>query len=213
MDTTLSVEEIKAKIRKSLSRTIWYILICALLLLTSNLLFKTVIGKLSPIFLEYEVYVTVIIVLGLGYLIVNSMSNFIYWTIRRRLDHATATLFRTITRIVGIATLLAVLTSVFNINPAAALTIGSFAGMVVGFATQTVLGQAIAGMFLVLLRPFKPGDIITVAGQTGVVKDIGIMHTVLISEDGLKEILIPSNSVVTAIIIKVRASKIEDDFG
>ncbi|MEM2238786.1 MAG: mechanosensitive ion channel [Candidatus Bathyarchaeia archaeon] len=213
MDTTLSVEEIKAKIRKSLSRTIWYVLVCALLLLTSNLLFKTVVGKFSPIFLEYEVYVTVIIVLGLGYLIVNSTSNFIYWTIRRRLDHATATLFRTITRIVGIATLLAVLTSVFNINPAAALTIGSFTGMVVGFATQTVLGQAIAGMFLVLLRPFKPGDIITVAGQTGVVKDIGIMHTVLISEDGLKEILIPSNSVVTAIIIKVRASKIEDDFG
>ncbi|MEM2448722.1 MAG: mechanosensitive ion channel, partial [Candidatus Bathyarchaeia archaeon] len=71
----------------------------------------------------------------------------------------------------------------------------------------------IAGMFLVLLRPFKPGDIITVAGQTGVVKDIGIMHTILISEDGSKEILIPSNSVVTAIIVKVRKSKTEDDFG
>lgn len=213
MDTTLSVEETGAKIRKSLSRTIWYILICALLLLTSNLLFKTIVGKFSPILLEYEIYVTVIIILGLGYLIVNSTSNFIYWTIRRRLDHATATLFRTITRIVGIATLLAVLTSVFNINPAAALTIGSFTGMVVGFATQTVLGQAVAGMFLVLLRPFKPGDVITVAGQTGIVKDIGIMHTILVSEDGSKEILIPSNSVVTAIIIKVRKSKTEEEFG
>ncbi len=212
-DTELSAEEIRTRIRRSLSRTIWYLLICAFLLLTSNLLFKTLIGKFFPAFLEYEIYVNVIIVLGLGYLIVSSTSNFIYWTIRRRLDHATASLFRTIARIVGIATLLAVLTSVFNVNPAAALTIGSFTGMVVGFATQTVLGQAVAGMFLVLLRPFKPGDVITVVGQTGVVKDIGIMHTVLISEDGSKEILIPSNSVVTAIIVKARKPRAEDDFG
>lgn len=213
MNTELSVEEIQTRIRRSLGRTIWYSLICALLLLTSNLLFKTLIGKFLPGFLEYEIYVNVIIIFSIGYLIINSTSNFVYWTIRRRLDHATATLFRTITRIVGVATLLAVLTSVFNVNQAAALTIGSFTGMVVGFATQTVLGQAVAGMFLVLLRPFKPGDKITVVGQTGVVKDIGIMHTILISEDGSNEILIPSNSVVTAIIIKARKPKVEDDFG
>jgi hypothetical protein len=71
-DTDLSVEEIRARIRRSLSRTIWYLLICALLLLTSNLLFKTFIGKFFPAFLEYEIYVNVIIVLGLGYLIISS---------------------------------------------------------------------------------------------------------------------------------------------
>jgi len=214
METTLSVEEIRMRIKRSLSRTIWYLLICALLLSTSNLLFKTFIGEFFfPAFLEYEIYVNVIIVLGLGYLIISSASNFIYWTIRRRLDHATASLFRTIARIIGIATLLAVLTSIFDVNPAAALTIGSFTGMVVGFATQTVLGQAVAGMFLVLSRPFKPGDVITVVGQTGIVKDIGIMHTVLVSEDGSKEILIPSNSLVTAIIVKARKPKTEDDVG
>ncbi len=213
MDTNISVEEIRARIRRSVTRTIWYTFICAFLLLTSNLLFKTVIGRFFPLFLEYEVYVNVVIILGLGYLIINSTSNVIYWIIRGRLDHAIATLFRTITRIAGIATLLAVLTSVFNINPAAALTVGSFTGMVVGFATQTVLGQAVAGMFLTLLRPFKPGDVVTVAGQRGIVKDIGIMHTILVSEDGSNEILIPSSSVITAIIVKVRRPKTEDDFG
>ncbi|MBS7612669.1 mechanosensitive ion channel [Candidatus Bathyarchaeota archaeon] len=169
MGTDISVEEIQARIRRSVTRTIWYTFICAFLLLTSNLLFKTVIGRFFPLFLEYEIYVNVVIILGLGYLIINSTSNVIYWAIRRRLDHAMATLFRTTMRIVGIATLLAVLTSVFNINPATALTIGSFTGMVIGFATQTVLGQAVAGMFLVLLRPFKPGDVITVVGQRGIV--------------------------------------------
>lgn len=211
MGVESSKEDIRIKIRKNLTRTIWYLLICALLLAVSNLLFKTIIRSFFPVLLEYETYINVIIILGLGYVIVNSMSNFIYWSIRRRLDHATATLFRTITRIVGIATLLVVLTSVFNVNPAAALTIGSFAGMVVGFATQTVLGQAVAGMFLVLLRPFKPGDTITVAGQTGIVKDIGIMHTILTSEDGSSEILIPSNSIITAIIVKRRKVKTEED--
>ena len=49
---------------------------------------------------------------------------------------------------------------------------------------------------------------ITVAGQTGSVKDIRIMYTALEAPDGSKEILIPSGTIVTAII--VRTLKIEE---
>ena len=59
-----------------------------------------------------------------------------------------------------------------------------------------------AGLFLALSRPFELGDEISVAGQTGIVKDIKIMQTVLKARDNSKEVLIPNNTVFGAIITK-----------
>lgn len=84
--------------------------------------------------------------------------------------------------------MLSLIASVFNANPAAALTVGSFGGLVVGFATQTILSNVVAGVILLLSRPYTFGDTITVAGQTGVVKEIRLMHLVLESTDGTREI-------------------------
>ena len=95
------------------------------------------------------------------------------------------------------------LSSVFNVNPAAALTVGSFSGLVVGFATQTILSHLVAGVFLLLSRPFKHGDTITISGKTGVVKEITLMHLVLETEED--EILIPSGSVVMQTVQKNKA--------
>lgn len=49
-----------------------------------------------------------------------------------------------------------------------------------------------AGVFLLIARPFIYGDLITVSGQTGLVREIKLMHLVLESEDGTNDILIPS---------------------
>jgi len=45
--------------------------------------------------------------------------------------------------------------------------LGSFLGMVMGFASQQVLGRAIAGLFLLIARPFKVGDDVVIAGEDG----------------------------------------------
>jgi len=89
--------------------------------------------------------------------------------------------------------------SVFNVDPTVALTVG---GLVVGFATQTILTHVVAGFFLLMSRPFTYGDTITVSAQTGVVKEIKLMHVVLETEDSENDILIPSGTIVTQIIKK-----------
>jgi hypothetical protein len=105
-------------------------------------------------------------------------------------------------RVVGIAILLSIITSMLSANPSAALTIGSFSGLIVGFATQTVLSHFVAGIFILIVRPVKFGDIITIAGQTGIVKEMRIMHLVLESQDGTTEILIPNGTVFSQVILK-----------
>lgn len=159
----------------------------------------------TPLFQSYATYIAyinAIIVLTFGYKAVGTISNVIYHSVREASDHATASAIRTISKIGGVAVLLSLLTSVFGINPSAALTVGSFSGLVVGFATQTVLTHAVAGMFLVISRPFKHGDMVTVSGQTGFVKEVKLMHTILRTEDGKKEILIPSGTIIGATIVK-----------
>jgi len=150
----------------------------------------------------YVVYIEGGLVFVLGYLSVNAISGLVYTYLNRRYDHPTAATLRTLTKISGIAVLLSITASVFNVNPAAALTLGSFGGLVVGFATQTILSHVVAGVFLLVSRPFKIGDTITVTGQTGVVKEIRLMHLILDAED--REILIPSGTVVTQILQKTK---------
>ncbi len=208
------IEEKKALgLRRGTAKTVFYIVVLGFLLALFNLLFGWSSLEEIPPYLQpysgiilfinpYLSYIQAGIIFIFGYLIVNSVSGLVYSYILRVAEHATAATVRTIAKISGIAVLLSLMTSVFNVNPAAALTVGSFGGLVVGFATQTILQHVVAGVFLLLSRPFTYGDTVTVSGQSGTVKEIKLMHLVLESEDGTKDILIPSGTVVTQIIHK-----------
>jgi small conductance mechanosensitive channel len=153
-------------------------------------------------YLSYEIYVQAVLILVLGYLIVDSFSNAVFDYVTEIYNEGVAGASRTIIRIAGVAFLLTVLASIFNLSAATSLTVGSFSGLVVGFASQNVLSQVIAGLFLAISRPFEVGDVITVSGMTGEVMDITFMQTVLVTSDKSQEILIPNNTVFTSAITK-----------
>jgi len=79
---------------------------------------------------------------------------------------------------------------------------GSFGIFALAFslAFQDILKNFIAGVFLLLERPFKIGDEITVNGHTGVVDDVEIRATTLRTDDG-EEVLIPNSLVYTETIV------------
>ncbi len=183
-------------------KVILYSIACIITVVVNDIILTNLASFTSPEIMNYKVYIDGLIVLGMGYLVVNSFADATYWLLRTKAEYGTASLIRTIVRILGIGILLAVLTSVFNVNPSAALTLGSFIGMVIGFATQTILGQALAGIFIALTRPFKPGDFVNVAGQKGIVKDIHVMYTILVSEDRSIEVLIPNTTIMKSVITK-----------
>jgi small conductance mechanosensitive channel len=211
--TKASEEEAMPSFGAAFSKTVIYSVALCASLISANFFFgwssvdeiPSYLQQYSGILLTvhpYLKYVQAGLIFIFGYLIINSASGTVYTYVRRITEHSTAATLRTITRIAGIAVLLALMTSVFDVNPAAALTVGSFGGLVVGFATQTVLTHAVAGTFLLFSRPFTYGDVITVSGQTGKVKEIKMMHIVLETEDGAKAILIPSGTIVNQIIQK-----------
>lgn len=58
-------------------------------------------------------------------------------------------------------------------------------GVAVGFAAQTSLSNVIAGVFLLVDRPFEVGDTVEITGQQGVVLEITLLSTRIRTLDNL----------------------------
>ncbi len=74
-------------------------------------------------------------------------------------------------------------------------------------ALQGPLSNYMAGLTIVLGRPFRVGDTITVAGVSGVVQEVKLPATILLNEDGVK-ITIPNKEIVGQIIYNSSANQI-----
>lgn len=74
------------------------------------------------------------------------------------------------------------------------------AGFTIGFALQDVAKNFVAGILLLLQRPFEIGDAIEVAGYSGTVVDISLRSTDLRTWDG-RHVLIPNGDIFVSPIV------------
>jgi small-conductance mechanosensitive channel len=77
---------------------------------------------------------------------------------------------------------------------------GGIAGVVIGFASQSIVGNLISGIFLMIERPIKIGDQVSINDYAGFVEDIRIISTTLRTFDGLF-VRIPNEKIFTAPIV------------
>ncbi|MBK7413787.1 MAG: mechanosensitive ion channel family protein [Dechloromonas sp.] len=63
------------------------------------------------------------------------------------------------------------------------------AGVAIGMAWSGLLANFAAGAFIVVLRPLKVGDFVTVAGITGTVTELGLFTTTLNTPDNVQTIV------------------------
>jgi small-conductance mechanosensitive channel len=101
---------------------------------------------------------------------------------------------RNVFLLIGIGALIAGIAGAIG-GGIAGVAVGGFLGIVIGFSVQQVLGQAVAGLFLLLARPFKISDHVNLLGEDGIVNDVAILFTEVIKSDGTK-VLIPNNSII-----------------
>jgi small-conductance mechanosensitive channel len=87
----------------------------------------------------------------------------------------------------------------------------SLVSVIVGFAAQSTLGNLVAGISLVLYKPFRRGDRIQIAAPTkdefevGTVEDISLGYTVLRADDG-REIIIANGTMAQQTMIRLPRS-------
>jgi small conductance mechanosensitive channel len=59
------------------------------------------------------------------------------------------------------------------------------AGVAIGAAWSGMLGNFAAGAFMLVLRPFKVGDFVSIGGVTGTVHELGLFGTTVITPDNV----------------------------
>jgi small-conductance mechanosensitive channel len=75
-------------------------------------------------------------------------------------------------------------------------------GFALGFAFRDVLSNVLAGVLILMYRPFNRGERIAVTGLEGTVSDIDLRYTILENEG--KTILIPNANLFTNPIVVTR---------
>ncbi len=93
-------------------------------------------------------------------------------------------------------TLLLAVASMFGINVTSFIAIFTALAFAIGMALQGSLGHFASGVLLLMFKPYKVGDLVSINGETGVVEAIQIFNTLLRTPDN-KRIIIP-NGVVTS---------------
>ncbi len=120
---------------------------------------------------------------------------------RRHLDatlilYLTRALAVTLNIVIGIAIL-----GVFGVETTSFAGILAAMGVAIGMAWSGLLSNLAAGMFMIVLRPFKVGDVVCAAGVTGTVRAIGLFAT---------EINAPDNVLTTVCNAKVFGDTIQN---
>jgi len=107
-------------------------------------------------------------------------------------QHFDVTLTRylqTTLKIVLNVALIAAILGFFGVETTTFAALLAAGGVAIGVAWGGLLSNFAAGAFLVFLRPFKVGDVVTAGGITGTVDAIGLFGTVLNTPDNVHTII------------------------
>jgi len=118
------------------------------------------------------------------------------------------TLHQFLLSIVGImlkAILIIIFASMVGVETTSLIAVLGAAGLAVGLALQGSLSNFAGGILILFFKPFKAGDVIDAQGYVGVVQEIQIFNTVLLTLDN-QRVIIPngllSNGCVKNIFVE-----------
>lgn len=114
----------------------------------------------------------------------------------RRID---PTLAVYLTAVVGVALnvlLILAILDIFGVRTTSFAALLAGAGLAIGTAWGGLLTHFAAGVFLQVLRPFKVGDHVIVGGVNGIVREIGLFGTTVVTGDSVVA-LVGNNKVLS----------------
>jgi small conductance mechanosensitive channel len=107
-------------------------------------------------------------------------------------NHVDPTLTKYLGSIMAIALNIALVLGIlgyFGIQTTSFAAMLAGAGVAIGAAWSGLLGNFAAGAFMLVLRPFKVGDFVSIGGVTGTVHELGLFGTTLITPDNVMTIV------------------------
>lgn len=159
--------------------------------------FQQILDKIILFFVNYSFQVVgALIILIIGLLAANWTARLLLSLFQKKnFDITLAKFLAGVIRILVIAFAVIIALGKFGITIAPFVAAIGALAFGASFAIQGPLSNYGAGLSIILSRPFTVGDTITVAGESGVVKEVKLACTVLTDEDGIT-ITIPNKHIV-----------------
>jgi small conductance mechanosensitive channel len=88
----------------------------------------------------------------------------------------------------------------FGVQTTSLIAVLGAAGLAIGLALQGTLSNVASGVMLLVLRPFRVGHFVEVAGQKGTVREIGLFTTLMVTRDHVY-VSMPNSEIFGAVII------------
>lgn len=142
-----------------------------------------------------------LIVLVVGIAVIRGIMALVRkWLERSKLEKAAHSLISSVFSVVLYLLLGLMVASGLGIDVSSIVALASVLTLAVSLSIQNALTNVIGGFTLLYTHPFKSGDFVEIAGKSGMVEEIGMSYTVLVTGDN-KRISIPNSSVVAGDIV------------
>ncbi len=90
----------------------------------------------------------------------------------------------------------------FGVETTSLVAVLGAAGFAIGFALQGSLGNFASGVMILIFKPIKVGDLVEIAGYLGLVEEIGLFVTIIVTPDNQK-VIVPNGKVTSDVINNV----------
>ncbi|BFH73898.1 mechanosensitive ion channel family protein [Sulfurisphaera javensis] len=166
--------------------------------------------------------INAVLIGGVGVVSVYIISNIIKYRASNVVGKTTAESLSLVIQFIGYTVIVILALTAVHVGVTSALFGGTVFGLVVGLALQTSLSNVFSGIFLILSRPFNIGDRVTITtwqygllaptyppkfwsndflipGYTGVIIDINLMYTIILTDENVV-MKIPNSIMIQAAV-------------
>lgn len=105
---------------------------------------------------------------------------------------------------IGLIVVLVAALDALGVPTTSLLAVLGAAGLAIGLALKDSLSNIASGVMLIVLRPFRAGDAVVIAGQEGIVEQVRIFQTLLRTYQN-HDVILPNSQITTAPIINYTA--------
>ncbi|MDX2266293.1 MAG: mechanosensitive ion channel [Hyphomicrobiales bacterium] len=143
----------------------------------------------------------------IGFWMAGFLSRRVYDAIKmnKRVDDTLAGFASSFVKYAIVTVVVLAVLQMFGIQTTSLIAVLGAASLAIGLALQGTLTSFAAGVMLLVFRPFKVGNVVTVAGYTGSVRDITIFTTELATENNV-HITIPNKDIWGAAVTNFSTS-------
>ena len=147
-----------------------------------------------------------LIILVIGILVIRLVVKIIRAALEKsKLEKAAHKLICSVVKVTLYLLLCLIVASKLGIDVTGVVALASVLTLAISLSVQNALTNLIGGFTLLTNKPFASGDFVEIAGQSGVVKEVGLTYTKLATGDN-KIVSIPNSAVVAAQIVNYTVS-------